>query len=166
MRPGRLLSVSTITESRPVVIPFRWLFYATLDGCYPAETRLQRVNRGNYPAHSRARVTCESMAVSLPFWSSLLSCVGLFMMTMGPSHLRPLIGFDQQLILVARLSMFPEQDSGKIAFFPASRTLVPVATVGEELSASSLAGWESRPTSDHQLSNCFATHPPSCDGFA
>ncbi len=30
---------------------------------------------------------------------------------------------------------------------------------------SSLAGWESRPTSAHQLSNCFATHPPSCDGF-
>ncbi len=33
--------------------------------------------------------------------------------------------------------------------------------MGEALSASSLAGWESRPTSDHQLSNSFATHPPS-----
>ena len=84
-----------------MVIPFRWLFYAPLDGCYPPETLLKRVSRGNYPAHHRALVTYESAAVPLPFWSSLLSCVGLFMITMGPSHLRPLIGFDQQLIMVA-----------------------------------------------------------------
>ncbi len=84
-----------------MVIPFRWLFCATVDGCYPPETLLKRVSKGNHPAHSRALATSESTAVSLPFWSSLLSCVGLFMMTMGPSHLRLLIGFDQQLILVA-----------------------------------------------------------------
>jgi hypothetical protein len=64
------------------------------------------------------------------------------------------------------LAALPYQDYGRAAFFPASRTLVPVATVGEGLSASSLAGWELRPTSVHQLSNGFVTHPPSYHGFA
>jgi hypothetical protein len=28
------------------------------------------------------------------------------------------------------------------------------------LSVSYLTGWELRPPSEHQLSNCFVTHPP------
>jgi hypothetical protein len=63
----------------------------------------------------------QVVSVSAPFWSSLLSCVGLLIMTMVHSYLRPLILLDQQLIMGARLSAFPYQDYGEAAFHPASR---------------------------------------------
>jgi len=40
---------------------------------------------------------------------------------MGPTHLRPPILLDQQLIIIARLSAFFHEDCSRAAFFPASR---------------------------------------------
>jgi hypothetical protein len=40
-----------------------------------------------------------------------------------------------------------------------AQMVVVIATVGKALSAFHLAGEEFRLSSDHQLSNCFATHP-------
>jgi len=94
MRPGRLLIGSTTNESLPVVIPFRCLFCATVDGCYPPETFLDgwTVEQGC----SQASLSASLRDCGLfTFWSSPLSCVGLVIVTMGPSHLRPLILLDQ-----------------------------------------------------------------------
>lgn len=41
----------------------------------------------------------------VPFWASLLSCVGLFTITIGPLHSRPLAVFDEQLIMGASLQL-------------------------------------------------------------
>jgi hypothetical protein len=71
----------------------RWVLST---GDLPGEGAQEELTR----AQSRSPEMREQCGLST-IWSSLLSCVGLFMMTMGPSHLRPLIGFDQQLILVA-----------------------------------------------------------------
>jgi Resolvase, N terminal domain len=71
------------------------------------------------PSHHFSSEAVRSLS---PFWSSLLSCVGLVTVTMGPSHLRPLILLDQQLIIVASSQPFPYQAYGRAAFFPASRS--------------------------------------------
>src|SRR2546427_5229508 len=76
MRPGRLLTGSTTNESSPVVIPFRCLFCAAVDGCCPPETFLDGMNREN-KLYSQSCSEGSEHAVSLPFWASLLSCVGL-----------------------------------------------------------------------------------------
>jgi len=98
-RPGRLLIVSTTDESQPMVIPFRCLFCAPLDGCYPPETFLDEMSSRTKTTHSRASTDYRSAAVSFPFWASLLSCVGLCTVTMGPSHLRLLTVFGEPLIM-------------------------------------------------------------------
>src|SRR6266567_4648355 len=76
MRPGRLLIGSTTNESGTVVIPFRCLFCATVDGCSPPETFLERMNREN-KLYSQSCSEVSEHAVSFPFWASRLSCVGL-----------------------------------------------------------------------------------------
>jgi hypothetical protein len=59
----------------------------------------------NRTTHSRASGEFRGSAVSFPFWASLVSCVGLCTITMGPSHLRPLAVFDEQLIMGASLQL-------------------------------------------------------------
>ena len=118
MRPGRLLIVSTADESHVMVIPFRCLFCAPVDGCYPPETFLDGMSRRTRTAHSRASTIRWGAAVSFPFWASLLSCVGLCMVTMGPSHLRPLAVFGQQLIIGAGLQLSHLRMMGGPLSFP------------------------------------------------
>ena len=104
-----------------MVIPFQCLFYAYLRWV---------LSTGDLPEWNEQTEQICSQSCShplgacglIPFWSSLLSCVGLVIVTMGPLHLRPLILLDQQLIIVARLQPFPHQDCGRAAFFPASRS--------------------------------------------
>lgn len=88
-----------------MVIPFQCLFCVPLDGCYPPETFLDEMSSRTRTAHSRASEKFRGSTVSFPFWASLLSCVGLFIVTMGPSHLRLLARFDEQLIMGASLRL-------------------------------------------------------------
>src|SRR2546423_12182327 len=66
MRPGRLLTGSTTNESSPVVIPFRCLFCATVDGCCPPETFLNGMSRRNKSAHSHVPLNLGSCGL-VPF---------------------------------------------------------------------------------------------------
>jgi hypothetical protein len=88
-----------------MVIPFRCLFCAPLDGCYPPETFLDAHEQQNKDC-SQSRLNGELRRCDLvPLWASLLSCVGLCTVTMGPSHLRRLVVFDEQLIMGASLQL-------------------------------------------------------------
>jgi hypothetical protein len=87
-----------------MVIPFQCLFCAPLDGCCPPEIFLNEMSRRVQSAHSRVQRMGRTLR-SRPFWASLLSCVGLCLVTMGPSHLRLLAVFDEQLIMGASLQL-------------------------------------------------------------
>jgi hypothetical protein len=76
-----------------VLRSFRWVLST---GDLPGWSEQQ-----NRTVHSRASEEFRGSAVSFPFWASLLSCVGLFTVTMGPPHLRLLVVFDEQLIMGA-----------------------------------------------------------------
>src|SRR5712692_8716341 len=100
MRPGRLLIGSTTNESCPVVIPFRCLFCAAVDGCCPPETFLDGMNREN-KLYSQSCSEVSEHAVSFPFGQACYPVLACRMVTMGQSHLRLLTLVGQQLILVA-----------------------------------------------------------------
>src|SRR5487761_485805 len=61
MRPGRLLTVSTSDESHSMVIPFRCLFYASVDGCCPPETFLDRLSSGTGLLTVESQICSEAL---------------------------------------------------------------------------------------------------------
>jgi hypothetical protein len=93
-----------------LISPFQWLFYAPLDGCYSTCC----LHGWSHDAFRNSIVLTP-----LPHAASLLSCVGLWDMTMIQSHLRPLIWVDQQLIIGESRAGFPYQDYGSPTFHPA-----------------------------------------------
>jgi hypothetical protein len=147
-----------------VVIPFRCLFYADVRWVLSTGD-LPEWNEQTEQICSQSCPHILGACSLITLWSSLLSCVGLVTVTMGPLHLRPLILLDQQLIIVASSQPFPHQDCGEAAFFPASRSddqslpwgkccLPPFGRVRISLTIRS------------SVVKCFATHPPCCHGFA